>query len=107
RDWSSDVCSSDLEDLLQEVAPLADLVGIEDHPGDLLEEDTRLDLPPQVGGVHELVVHAMPPVLRPGLHLDDEEACQEPADDAQGEHRSEDLPVADPAGPPGHDHANR
>src|SRR5207249_10513671 len=26
------------EDLLQEVAALADLVGIEDHPGDLLEE---------------------------------------------------------------------
>src|SRR3712207_8608702 len=33
RDWSSDVCSSDLERRLDDLARLADLLGVRDPPG--------------------------------------------------------------------------
>src|SRR5262245_47992305 len=89
------------EDPVEEVTLLVHLVGIENHPRYLLEEDPRLDLPAQVGRVDLLAQEPPLGVLGPGLDPEDEPGADQPSTDCHEEDRPQDATVADPGGAQG------
>src|SRR5882724_391314 len=86
------------EDLLQKIATLVDLIGIQEHSRDLLKENPRLDLPAQVCGVEKIVIDLPALVVCSRLDLNDQQLAERPDSDPERQDGYKKLPVAHAAG---------